>query len=108
MSQTHLLKKETQRLRESAQAAHVLTARPKTKRRTDRPRFTYRIDPPIHEHMHTIKAAYATAGYKTSIDQIAEDLIAHALQQWEQGQVEITVTPIEPEPRLIGRPSQEE
>jgi hypothetical protein len=81
------------------EAAELLSQDPtrRTKRRRyDRPRFTYRIDPTTAELLRDVQAWYRDNGYTVSLDQIADDFLIYAWEQWDAGHVEVNVTEIQP------------
>jgi hypothetical protein len=70
----------------------ALMARPRPRRkRTDRPRFTYRIDPSVHGEIHRVKREVeADGGFQTTIDQVAEDLLLAGIEAYDAGRAEIS------------------
>lgn len=93
-------------LGEMSEAAEMLQTRPgagRRRERYDRPRFTYRIDPATAEGLREVQGWYRRAGYQVSLDQIADDLLLFALEEWQAGRVRIGVREMEAELQAVAR-----
>ena len=63
----------------------------------------YRLDPSIPERIREVQAYYREHGFQVTLSQIAEDLLWHALDAWDQGQVSINVVPVQPTARSVSK-----
>lgn len=90
-------------------AAHLAAPRRKMQTRsqakrawdTDNPGTTYRLDPATIDGIKEIQTWYKNNQHTASLSQIADDLLRHAIHAWHQGDVPITVEPIQSErPRM--------
>lgn len=85
---------------QAAEPAETMAPPRRRRDRYDRPRFTYRIDPSIHDELHRIQdELQATGDFQTSIDQIAEDIFLAGIAAYDAGTVEISGQDLRPTAR---------